>query len=62
MHANQLAENALASKFIARCRNGFKNHFEWMGWRKKHDPEIAALPNDLKNAVCMAWENAERRR
>ena len=58
MHANELAVHALASQLLAVCRRGFANEHAWLAWRKAHAKEIESLPLDLRNAVCLAWDNA----
>lgn len=58
MHPNQIAAQEKAAQFLARCRGGFKDHFEWQGWLKKHIREIEELPDNERKAVLMAWNNA----
>jgi hypothetical protein len=58
MHSNYAAAEAQARQMIALCRRGFNNEHAWMAWRKAHAAEIEALPLDLRNRVCLAWDNA----
>lgn len=50
-----------ARMLIAACKGGFRNEHHWMAWRKKHAKEIEALPLDLRNLVCIAWDQATAR-
>lgn len=61
MSPEQLAQEALAQKFQARCRGGFRNEFEWAAWAAKHKAEIDAMPPALRASVLAAWNNATAR-
>lgn len=50
--------SVIAAQLIARCSAGFTNEFQHANWLKKHQAEIAGLPEVLHEPVLLAHKMA----
>lgn len=47
-----------ANQLAAICHAGFRNEHHWKAWLTKHGPEIRTLPDELRDRVLLAHDQA----